>query len=87
MDPGPKDVNYDPLALESVSEPRDFGGGELWKNFDDFDPSIDRKYPLDERHFFLFPKKIPGMSLKYKQWCESYLLSLSFLIGQKSYRR
>ena len=65
------------MDLKSVSEPQDFGGGELWKDFNDFDLYVDREYTLDERHFFLFPKKVPGMSLKYKQWCESYLLSLS----------
>lgn len=63
---GSGNVNYDPLALELVSEPQDFRGGELWKNFNDFDLYVDREYSLDERHFFLFPKKVPDMSLNYK---------------------
>ena len=69
-------MNYDPLIPDRVSEPQDFGGGKLWKDFDDFDP-VGHECSLDARHFFLFPKKIFGMSLKDKQWCESHLFLLS----------
>ena len=80
------DVDDDPMTLASVHEPQDFGGGSIWKHYDIFDPSDDGRLPLDEKHFFLFPKKIHGISLKDKQWSESFLflviLALSSFLGR-----
>ena len=73
------DVNHYPWTLDWVVEPQDFGGGKLWKDFDGFDP-VGFECSLDERHTFLFPKKICGMSLKDKIWSECHLFFLSFFL-------
>ena len=57
-----------------MTEPEDYGGGELWKKYTDLDPlnprTKEREF-LEDRHYLLCPSIIRGFSIRVKQWGKS----------------